>query len=132
MSDETAYPALTAQGFKFPLIDLALHRLENAASEMLELEQQVHAIEDQGMTDATPWWKDGKYLVMVHPQKDGERVREYVGADPSKVQVALCKIENRARHAQVSERLAVAQRTYHMLEYELTGTLKRITNDKSW
>lgn len=128
MSDNEAYPALTAQGFQFSLIDLSLHRLENAAREMLELEQQVHAIEEQGMTDATPWWKGGKYLVLVHPQTNGERVREYVGADPSKVQVALCKIENRVRHAEMSQRLSVAKRTYHMLEYELTGTLKRITN----
>ncbi len=130
MSDTEAYPTLTAQGFNFTLIDLTLHRLEGAASEMLDLEAQVHAIEEQGITDATPWWKGGKYLVLVHPQKNGERQREYVGADPSKVQVALCKIENRVRHAELSERLAVAQRTYHMLEYELTGTLKRITNQR--
>jgi hypothetical protein len=128
--NEEAFPALTAQGFEFSLIDRTLYRLEGAAVAMLDLERQVQEVETQGMTDAVPWWKDGKYLVMVHPQTNGERVREYIGANPSKVQVALLKIENKKRYAELSQQLAIAQRTYHMLEYELTGTLKRITNQR--
>lgn len=130
MYDEKYYPALNALGsFNFSLIDSALKRLNAVASILLDLERLVREVEEQGIVDAKPHWKDGKYLYLIHPMKDGERMREYVGADESKIQVALCKIENKARHKILSEQLATARRQYSQLEYDLSYILRRVANN---
>jgi len=60
------------------------------------LQEQI-ALEAAGVTEATPHWRkrngEPKYLYLIHPQTNGQRVREYVGADPDKVQEALARVE---------------------------------------
>lgn len=52
--------------------------------------EEMERLEAQGLTDANPHWREGKYLYLIHPtQPDGSRRREYVGNDPERVGPAL-------------------------------------------
>jgi len=70
-------------------------------------------LEAAGVTDASPYWRkrDGKptYLYLVHPQVDGERVQEYIGADPGKQAEALVRVERRKQHRALKGDLTVLQ-----------------------
>jgi len=57
------------------------------------LVQRIDALRRAGTVNATPHYRDGKYLYLIHPQRDGERRREYVGSEPTKVAAALGRVE---------------------------------------
>lgn len=63
-------------------------QIENVKTEILMLE-------DLGTLDGHPWYKNGKYLYLVH---HNDQHKEYIGADPSKQHAALALLE---RHAKV-------------------------------
>lgn len=71
------------------------------------LNEQIKKLVKQGIVNASPHWKDGKYLVLVHPDgaftkkvegKDvAYRKREYIGLESDKTVEALAKLE---RHSE--------------------------------
>lgn len=83
--------------------------------------QQMASLENQRIY-ATPHMRAGKYLYLIYPtNKDGSRVREYIGADKNRIKEALIKVEN-AKHY---DRLAAQnQRT----ESELSECMWRLSN----
>jgi len=49
-------------------------------------------------TNATPsYHKDAhgepRYLYLIHPQKSGERVRQYIGSKPDRIEAALARVQ---------------------------------------
>ena len=55
-----------------------------------KLNDQIVEMETLGTVLATPHYKAGKYLYLIHPTaQDGSRKREYVGADPVKIKEAM-------------------------------------------
>jgi len=59
--------------------------------EAIEIEQaNMNLLDRAGIKYAGIWWKDGKYLYLVGASDGfGYRRREYIGADPVKVQAAM-------------------------------------------
>lgn len=52
-----------------------------------------------GITNATPHYRDQKYLYLIHPTaSDGTRRREYIGADPARQADALARIARWTDH----------------------------------
>lgn len=63
--------------------------IEKLEAKRDELAAQMATLKRDGLIYATEHMKDGKYLVLLHPIKNGgPRRREYVGKDPQKVQGA--------------------------------------------
>lgn len=55
-----------------------------------KLQAQIDDLEKLGTVLASPNYKAGKYLYLIHPTaQDGSRKREYVGADPGKIREAM-------------------------------------------
>jgi hypothetical protein len=88
------------------------------------LTARLRRLESLGMTDATPHYREGKYLYLIHPMVNGERVREYIGADPKRIETALAMVErNRLYHEEVKPDLekinyllrSVSQQLYQLL-----------------
>ena len=77
-----------------------LAMLDLATEHLQALTQRVTDLEQAGIVDASPTYKDGKYLYLVSPMIDGQRRREYVGSDPDKIAVALGRIQNFKDHAE--------------------------------
>jgi len=57
---------------------------------------RMKVLDDAGRIYATPHWRDGKYLYLLHPgrDQDGKRVREYIGANSDRIKETLQKVEN--------------------------------------
>lgn len=70
-----------------------------------ELQAELDEIERLGWCDAKPHYRNGKYFYLVYPMKDGYRKREYIGADPHKIQDALDMIGRKARHDELEKQI---------------------------
>lgn len=80
----------------------AAKRLDTLCAEIENLDQAAQALRNQGTTDATAYWRQAKYLYLIHPTSHGTRQRDYIGSDPAKVQAALASIERHKRHQEIT------------------------------
>jgi hypothetical protein len=59
-----------------------------------ELLAEISRLEAAGMANGSIHMRDGKYAYLVHSQKGkGKRVREYIGTDQEKIELAKAKID---------------------------------------
>lgn len=100
-----------------------LDKLETAIrslySRQAELQNQIDDLNRLGWVDAKSHWRDEKYLYLIHPMKDGERVREYIGADPQKIAEALDRIARKAEIEEVEKKHSEVSASLSQLIYYL-------------
>lgn len=66
--------------------------IESLKENIVLLRQEVKEMEQQPMVNAKPYFRQGDYLYLIYPQKNGNRKREYIGRKPEKVADALARI----------------------------------------
>ncbi len=71
-----------------------------------KLKDEIFHVQRLGWVEATPHYRDGKYLYLIHPMQNRERQREYIGSDPEKIQDALDRIERKKEYDALNEKLA--------------------------
>lgn len=80
-------------------------QIREKAERIAELEGKIRALETLGTVNASLHYKANKYLYLIHPtNKSGERVRQYVGAQPEKIRWAINSV-NRYHEAQELKRI---------------------------
>lgn len=80
--------------------------VEDLRSRYRELVEEMIHLKTQGMKEANPHWRQGKYLYLIHPTgPDGVRIREYIGSDPGKVAKALEEVERQRQYEKLQEEL---------------------------
>lgn len=62
---------------------------------------EMQRLKEDGLCNAAEHWRAGKYLYLIYPSQEGERKREYVGADPERITIARRHRENHARFRQI-------------------------------
>ena len=98
----------TIDVFEMPIIG-KLHQIEqqirkNAAT-IDELERKIIDLRELGTINASLHYKAGRYLYLIHPtDESGDRVRQYVGAQPEKIREAQESI-NRYHETQELKRI---------------------------
>lgn len=93
-----------------------------------ELAARMGTLQRDGLIYATEHMKDGKYLVLLHPIKNGgPRRREYVGKDPRKVQAARDSIR---RTKEYDELLSRSQQLDRLLANAYNG-MKEVVSELS-
>lgn len=85
-----------------------------------ESARQVAEIEALPRVRASEWWKQDKYLYLVHPtDKNGKRTRQYIGADPDKVAEARASISRYYEHDELARKHLVLVRELRHRKTEL-------------
>jgi len=79
----------------------AAKHLDLLCVEIDNLDAAAQDLKHQGTTDASPYYRQGKYLYLISPTFQGQRERQYIGSDPAKVQAALASIERHKRREEV-------------------------------
>ena len=82
---------------------------QNFILDILELE--AAELQKLDPVNATPsYHRDNhgqpRYLWLIHPQRNGERVREYVGSKPEKIKAALARVQAHADLFEVQRQAA--------------------------
>ncbi|MGO9375208.1 MAG: hypothetical protein ACLQBD_24360 [Syntrophobacteraceae bacterium] len=80
--------------------------IESLARKYREILTRMHELKRAGLIYAKPYYRQGKYLYLIYPMKDGQRRREYIGADPEKIQEALQAINRVHEYEALSSKLA--------------------------
>ncbi len=53
--------------------------IESLARKYREILTRMHELKRAGLIYAKPYYRQGKYLYLIYPMKDGQRRREYIG-----------------------------------------------------
>ncbi|HSH72819.1 MAG TPA: hypothetical protein VK974_07155 [Methylophilaceae bacterium] len=79
-----------------------------------QLKDREAELVDMGTIYAGTTWKDGKYLYLIYPGKNGEdRQRVYVGSDSDKVAEALAAIERGSQLDKVKSQIKEMENRVH-------------------
>lgn len=88
------------------------HKVERISEQLdclkalrLNLMAEYQALEVSPRVAATPYWHQQRYLYLIRPQKDGKRVREYIGAQPERIDEALAAVRREQRYQEVCREL---------------------------
>lgn len=117
-------------------IEQLIHHVEN---QVQSLKRQIQTEEDEmaslkamGLIYAGTWYKGGKYLYLIHPSDGfGYRKREYIGAEPEKVQAALDGIERGKRYDKTKARMEYLRRQLNSIQYHLMNAERVVGGDNS-
>ena len=98
----------TIDVFEMPIIG-KLRQIEQQirekAASIEKLEGKIRQLEKLGTVNASLHYKAGRYLYLIHPtDESGDRVRQYVGAQPEKIREAQESI-NRYHETQELKRI---------------------------
>jgi len=86
----------------------------------------MKALEVAGLIYAAEHWRDGKYLYLIHPSKDGRRERKYVGADDNKVAEARAGILRGQEYDELATRLRKLEQAAQAAQSRLDGVLSAL------
>jgi len=93
----------------------AASRIDQLCQDLATLDQEIMALELEGTSNASPHWRDGKYLYLIYPTEDGQRRRDYIGNKGNNVENALQRV-NRHKRCQQLRRERTRVRS-HLREY---------------
>lgn len=112
-----------------------LAKLEKLAAILSHMEtinhntrQEMQAMQKAGLKYATPHYRAERYLYLIHPQHNGERIREYVGADPAKIAAALDAINRAHQFDRLDENLKREEARISEVEYQLDTAIRATGN----
>lgn len=81
--------------------------IDKATGERKSIERNMRALKAKGLIYASPHWRDGRYLYLLYPLVNGEpRRREYIGADPERIEAAQQAIERAQQYDTLNQRLS--------------------------
>jgi len=80
-------------------------QLDSLRALRLNLMAEYQALENSPRVAATPYWHQQRYLYLIRPQKQGKRVREYIGAQTERVNEALAAVRCEQRYQEVCREL---------------------------
>ena len=88
-----------------------------------ELQKKIDHIEQLGWVDAKPHYRNGKYLYLIYPMVDGERRREYIGANSVKIQEALARIDRKEKYWELNKQLGILERYISQVKQSLVNAI---------
>jgi len=80
--------------------------IESLCRQYREILTRMDELKTAGLIYAKPHYRQGKYLYLIYPMKDGDRRREYIGADHEKIESALQAINRVHEYEALSSKLA--------------------------
>lgn len=105
------------------LKNLLLDRLQLIAHNKTEMAR----LDLAGRIYATAHYREGKYLYLIYPKtKDEVRVRQYIGADPKRVEEALAKIQNAKKYEELADQTRQIEAELRLDSYQIGEICRRI------
>ncbi|MET1077516.1 MAG: PAS domain-containing protein [Pseudomonas sp.] len=80
-------------------------QLDSLKALRVNLLDEYQALETCPRVAATPYWHLQRYLYLIRPQREGKRIREYIGSQPERINDALAAVRREQRFQEVSREL---------------------------
>lgn len=104
-------------------VERIAEQLESLKALRMNLMEELHELEKFPRIDAKPYWHQNRYLYLVCPQRNGKRVRNYIGAHPEKVSAALVAVRRELRYQDVNRELAQIEAQIRTASFKLDSFL---------
>lgn len=104
-----------------------LEHMEQVGHELAILDEKLGELEDLERYHAGTYWRDDKYLYIIYPSENGQRKREYIGADPEKVAEALAPIRRHKLYTYLCNEFERKMLQYRGFKVEIDHLLYRFT-----
>lgn len=83
---------------------------------------EMRGLENQGLIYAGTTWKDGKYLVLIYPAKEGEdRKRVYIGSDREKIAETMAGLDRAAQFEKLKSQVNSLEQWMKHYDYQLSN-----------
>lgn len=89
-------------------------------------QDELNTLSAAGICYATPYYRGGKYLYLIHPSKNYQRKREYIGADPDAIAAALESIERAKRYDAIKRHVDRAETCIRDAGYNIRTALRNL------
>jgi hypothetical protein len=94
------------------------------ANERKTIERDMLKLKSRGLIYANQHWRDDRYLYLLYPTKSGERRRrEYIGADPERINEARQGVERAKLYDFLSQRLTILDSTVNHVTNMLVSSI---------
>lgn len=98
-------------------------QLDSVKALRVNLLDEYQALKLSTRVAATPYWHLQRYLYLIRPQKDGKRVREYIGAQPERINQALAAVRREQRFQHVAQELQQIEAQIRTATFKLDSFL---------
>lgn len=120
----------TKDAFDLPIIG-KLHQIgqqiREKAEKIAELEGKIRALEKLGTVNASLHYKAGRYLYLIHPtHESGDRVRQYVGAQPEKIRGAQESVNRYHEAQELRQQLSKESGKLSQTDYQIDEIIRRL------
>lgn len=103
---------------------LVMDRLQLIAANQTEMKR----LDAAGRIYATPHWRDGRYLYLLHPtDTTGRRQRKYIGAQPEKVAAALTQVNNARQYDELRRQTDRAEAALRLAEHQIRQAIGELS-----
>jgi len=104
------------------LLDRTKAAAESLARSIQTETDEMEKLKRAGLIYAGTWYKAGKYLYLVYPSDgNGDRKRDYIGADEDKITTALAGIERGQKYNQCKARKEALQSKMNRMKQYLNA-----------
>ena len=100
------------------------HKQENLISVLVQLLSEATRLELLDPANAKPYLHRSRYLYLIHPQRNGKRVREYIGNKPEKIAAALARVQAHKDLVEVQRLAADARARLDLVARHLDAALR--------
>ena len=103
--------------------------VQEAIYRLKDLQVETTRLKTLAPVNATPCYhKDAhgepRYLYLIHPQKNGARIREYIGCKPHRISAALARVQAHHDLAEVLHRAADIRTRLDLVSRYLDAALR--------
>lgn len=98
-------------------------QLDSVKALRVNLLDEYQALKLSTRVAATPYWHQQRYLYLIRPQKDGKRVREYIGSQPERINQALAAVRREQRFQHVCQELQQIEAQIRTATFKLDSFL---------
>ena len=106
---------------------IAAHKADLASKQ-----KAMNDLQTAGLAYAVEHWHDGKYLYLIHPSRNGQRPRKYVGANPAKIAEAQASIRRAGEYDALSQEAVKIEAKMRLTGDRLRDAVAVLTGKRTW
>lgn len=105
-------------------INIVLQCCEDMAKRHSWLTEEIARLTSFGAVYATEYWKDGRYLYLMRPMRNGKRKKEYIGNHPLRIEEARKKVKNWIDRDKCIQEQSVIEQELYEVDGAISSMLK--------
>ena len=101
-------------------------------ADLASKQKAMNDLQTAGLAYAVEHWRDGKYLYLIHPSRNGQRPRKYVGANPAKIAEAQASIRRAGEYDALSQEAVKIEAKMRLTGDRLRDAVAVLTGKRTW